>query len=254
MSDDEKIMDIVTTWEHQKIKAFKEKIHVEFKIYLRIRVYYKLIDKDLDSVSMFYLQISYEVLRGKIPLTEEEALYLASQSMAVDHGDFSEEKVRFLKINIERYIPSNMIELNPPQIWIDKILINYLKLRSYSKNQAKMTYVNFLKNKELFMTDQYTVQYSKLNTVGFEQVKGPKHQAVVAIKPLVLYICEKEHLKIEATYEFSKICKWSVTTDNILVLLTKDGITHLFESKDSKNIEYLLEAYVKLVSGKDLDV
>ncbi len=58
----------------------KEKnIEVSHKFYLRIRVYYKLLSDDIDSVNFFYMQNTYEIKRNRLPLEIKEIIKLVAR-------------------------------------------------------------------------------------------------------------------------------------------------------------------------------
>lgn len=86
----------------------------------------------------------------RYPLEENEILLLASTKMAVDYGDFSEEKTNFLKVNVGDYIPKEEVDKYDPKTWIDKIFIDYLKLKTYSKTKGKFMFVDFLRKNQEF--------------------------------------------------------------------------------------------------------
>ena len=87
---------------------------------------------------------------NRYPLEEKEILFLASTKMTVDYGDFSEEKTNFLKLNVGDYIPKDEVEKYDPKTWIDKIFMDYLKMKTYSKTKGKYIFVDFLRKNEEF--------------------------------------------------------------------------------------------------------
>jgi len=50
----EKLVDILANWELEKI--LQKKDIPDFKIYLRVRIYWDVDDKDIDNIVMFYTQ------------------------------------------------------------------------------------------------------------------------------------------------------------------------------------------------------
>ena len=85
----------------EKIKRENEGSQISFKVVLKIKYFFELDPKNNDDITLYYIQMVHDFLQGRFILEEEDVINLASCKMAVDHGDFSAEKVRFLKINIE---------------------------------------------------------------------------------------------------------------------------------------------------------
>ena len=79
-------MDLLSSWEVEKNLAKSDK--PEFKMYLRVRVYFQMKDNDLDTVTMYYTQMVYEVTNGRLPMKEIDIITLASLQLQVDYGDY----------------------------------------------------------------------------------------------------------------------------------------------------------------------
>lgn len=99
LSEESNMLDNLAGWEN--IKRENEALIISFKVVLKIKFFFELDSEDNDDVTLYYIQMVRDFLQGKYVLQEEDVINLASCKMAVDHGDFSAEKVRFLKINIE---------------------------------------------------------------------------------------------------------------------------------------------------------
>ena len=87
-----------------------------------------------------------------------------------------------------------------------------------------------------------------------EQVESPKEKVIMGIKPLVVIIAEEVSRKIKRCYEFKSIDRWGLSGDSIFVMITDDGIIHLFECEQSLSIDYLMRSYTNLAMGKSLGI
>lgn len=86
IENNERILDLLSSWEVEKNSSKGNK--PEFKMYLRVRVFFPLKENDLDTVTMYYTQMVYDVTNGRLPLKEADILTLASLQLQVDFGDY----------------------------------------------------------------------------------------------------------------------------------------------------------------------
>ena len=86
IENNERILDLLSSWEVDKNMCKTNK--PEFKMYLRVRVFFPMKDSDLDTVTMFYTQMVYDVTNGRTPLKEIDIITLASLQLQVDYGDY----------------------------------------------------------------------------------------------------------------------------------------------------------------------
>lgn len=190
LSDETKIMDVLINWERTR----KQYNQVDIKLYLRIRVFFKFNVYDYDTLEMLFRHFLFELLRGRLPVEETLALKLGALSLAVEHGDFSNEKARFLKVSVEKLIPKNLLKLNNPQVWIDKILMYYLKIKSYDSVYAKLAFLDFLKEHDLFFAEQFEALHS---VIGEGKNKKISEQNIFfVVKPKEILICQGDIRKI----------------------------------------------------------
>lgn len=242
VEDTVKIMDIFTSWELEiKVKV------CEMKLYIRQKVFFKFPCDDLDSIEMIYSHFVYEVLRGRLEFGEATVLKLAALSLTVDHGDFSKEKVRFLKINIQRYIPEQLLGVNAPQVWIDKVLMNYLKIKSYDKTDAKLAYLDLIKENKFFLAEQFSIEYSVVNLeMKGNQIQKKERPLLLTIKPdfLSFYHKNENHLECLMNYQLKQIKSWGINESCRILIETNDSVKHLVRSKRCLELEYLIKKYI----------
>lgn len=245
IEDKNKIMDVLAKWDNIRKLNLKSDFSFQAKIFLKIRVNFEYNDQNTkDEIVLLYVQSVYEFLNDKYFLNEKEILNLAAIKMAVDFGDFSEEKVRFLKMNIYDYIPFNKIENYPPQGWIDRILVNYLALKTYSKTQARQLFLNNLKKYEQFNAQLYFV---KLNISEGEIANiNKKIESSFSVYKILIWKSnqlliaseESNKIKIEETITYSLITGWGK--------LEKKGVYFIKENATRKVYNVICEKYKEL--------
>ena len=57
LDDNEKIVDIVALWDKDKSDYMKKNEIIEFKIFLKLQLFYNYLENDLDTVTMLYVQV-----------------------------------------------------------------------------------------------------------------------------------------------------------------------------------------------------
>lgn len=253
LSEEDNFLDYLASCE--KMKKEMENYQITFTIIFKIAYFFDTTFQSNDDITLFYIQMVHEYLQGKFLLTEENVIFLASCKMAIDHGDFSAEKVRFLKINIEDYIPNNFIEVHKPQTWIDRILINYLQMKTYSKVLSKKRFLEFLKKFKTFASHQYTVVYSLEKTgLGLKQGVLEKRIEVsvqqnrlIIIKSNEILICQGKSLlddAVSVSYDLIKNMHMKEDAENHLIIEEAEKKHHMVNSK-AKDIEKIVKFYLK---------
>ena len=107
--------------ERQKLELSKKNKKFDFKIFLKIRVFFKLLPNDIDTVSMYFSQHLKDFIDGRFPVSEIDAFALCALAMHAEFGPYDEVKDK--DYPFKKFIPEHMRERNAPQVWIDKIIL-----------------------------------------------------------------------------------------------------------------------------------
>ena len=86
IENNERILDLLSSWEVETNSCKTNKPN--FRMYLRVRVAYPMKDNDLDTVTMYYTQMVYDITNGRFVLKEIDIVTLASLQLQVDYGDY----------------------------------------------------------------------------------------------------------------------------------------------------------------------
>ncbi len=256
------IGDILSLWARETNFYNNENIEVQFKLYLKIHFFYPFNSEDIDSVSMHYMQTNFEVLSGKIPLTEGEIIELGGISLFINYpySDDEEELMIILKKEINNYIPINIFSLYSVEQWSKKLIRVYLNLEYKNKNEAKFGYLEFLKENIMFESYQFPCYFSsKYNneTSNSKNLINPEHiprRCIIAVKPKEVIITDFERNEI-LKIPFSIIASWGVNNELIVIVVRKnekDFSKYYFECTQNKLFRILMEAYSNILSGKSM--
>lgn len=162
LEDIDRVVDIIAVWEREQEDHTKIKMKIEFRIYVKIFIYYDYSDDDPDTVTLLYVQSNYDAIVGKLDLSIDESVDLASYQLYVNYLTDSEMAYKFLDRNLQEYIPKNIYAKIEPNEWIKRIYDKYNNHieRNIHKHNAKVEYLNILKEKPLFMAHQFNATVS----------------------------------------------------------------------------------------------
>lgn len=160
LDDNEIVADILTLWEMEQEENQKKKDTKEFRIYLKILLYYDYSETDIDSISMIYYQSVYEVINGKYTLTEKDIITLAALQLLVDHNTKFEDAYQSIQNNLSKFIPYNYVGTNNGLYWEQKVVELYSSFQSTTKTEGKLTYIDHLKTNSLWNTHLFDAKVS----------------------------------------------------------------------------------------------
>ena len=158
LEDSERVADVIALWDKEVDEYSKKKEPIDFKLYLKIFLHYPYPENDVDTVTAVYTQSVYDVLNGKYNLKEEDIITLAALLMLVEYGTDQDNAYQNLQRKLDKFVPINQINLNPAVFWIQKIMELYSGLKSSSKLEAKLTYMEHLKNFPVWEAHQFTAK------------------------------------------------------------------------------------------------
>jgi hypothetical protein len=150
----EKIVDIIAVWGREKEDHVSTQM--EFNIYLKLQLYYPFTEDDVDSITMIYVQTCYDVVSGKYNLATDTYIQLAALQLLINLEKKSHEEIyKLLDKSLEAYLPRNAIRMLTNREWIDKIMDTYSGLKISSKTEAKLTYIEQMKQNCLWEAHQF---------------------------------------------------------------------------------------------------
>jgi hypothetical protein len=159
LDDEEKIVDITAKWikEKQNLKLFSE--DVEFKIYFKINLYFDFPDNDKDNVNMLYVQTQFDVIVGKYNLNEFDVITLGALKYYIDNGEGKEDEVELI-INqkMNNFISYQFNKRNSHNYLSEKIKEKYSSFSFNNPNEAKLSFLDHLKQSPLWETHQFNVE------------------------------------------------------------------------------------------------
>ena len=118
-----------------------------FKFIIKIQIFFKLLENDLDTLEMIYAQNYLDFKNSVFPITESEIVLLTSYLLIIEFAN----KGGSLQIDLDKYIPIELFKKNSPQVWMDKIMSKFTKFSSqFSPQDAKFFFLDVLNKKDLY--------------------------------------------------------------------------------------------------------
>lgn len=242
------ILDRVNSLEKMKKKNLG--FNYKLKFFFRIRIFYKFEQQDLDSIEFLYSQSFSDVVQNRI-FTDQEVLFnLLGICMNIDYGPFDMDKSGKLTLNLERYVPAKCLLSLGAKLCFEKIMKAYSETNYASISSLKIRFLKVMKENDIFFVHHFEVMYSKIVVSDREGLKSKKNKTIVVIKPLIFEILEENKEKV--VYNFDRIFKWAIIDEMNFVVYTNDNEIHVFNGNKIKEIEFLINSYVKIairVSG-----
>jgi hypothetical protein len=158
IDDSEKICDVMSLWDKEIEESLKNKEQVEFKLYLKIFIHYNYTETDNDTITIVFTQSVYDVINGKYILKEQDIVTLAALQLLVNYSNNQDLAFQNLQKNLDKYVPFIHINLNPSVYWVEKIMDLFSKLKSSSKLESKLTYIEHLRTSPLWEAHQFSAK------------------------------------------------------------------------------------------------
>ena len=214
------------------------------KFFLRLRLFYKFTEQDLDTMDLLYSQYFSDLAAGTLLVKAEDLLEIMAIVMFGDFGLFDMEKSGKMTLNLERYVPPALLLEKGAKFWFEGLMKQYSFVDLKPGVPVKLRFLRKLQEKGLFFAHHFPGSYAQLKGDDGEQLKPKSQEAWVVIKPLVLQV-GVDNTGIN-TYEFDRILKWGRVDEKSLVIYTNDGLVHIVSSPFISEVEFLIKNYIRI--------
>ena len=261
LNESEKVCDILSVWQKETEEYQKKNITVTFKFYLKLLLYFVHNPEDVDSVTMEYVQVSYEATKGRYNLSEEQIIKLAAIQLFIEQTPKSEDEIRqHIRDEIKKYIPPEKFAINSESVWPEKIMNEFSSLNFSNKLEAKNKYIEVLQDNDLFQSCQFICTYDpKINNANnnSQHEANPNHiteDCIVAIKPKEIIILDANRNKIY-TIPITLLASWGVNAELFVIVEKKSDKEYsksYFYCNQTKLFKIVLDSYTNIITGKNM--
>jgi hypothetical protein len=160
LDDEEKVVNMKSMWEFDTERFNKNNIKVEFRVYLKMILYYGFTEEDVDSVTLSFYQAKYDIVNSKYNLTDDDISKLAAMQILATYGNMSHEDVRRrIEDDIGEFIPQSKLRKLEKAYWIKTIMEEYVAVdQVYTKLEARKSYLDYIKNNNFYEAHLFYVK------------------------------------------------------------------------------------------------
>lgn len=253
VDDYEKVCDILSYWEQDKIYAKKHNQTLELKLYLRKIIFTPFDENDGEMIAFLYYQNVFDVHSGKYYFEENEIIALASLQLLNACETNRDAAYQQLKNHLKDYIPIHKLNSKSNIQWIEAIMTFYSAISAYSNRKAKINYINELKQFAQYQTHLFTARFNVQKSVN--NTDNITEECFIGIKPngIVIFDSERNQLFF---YAYESIINWGVSRDQLILSISTldNDIKRLsFTTLQTTIIQAIIEIYCHLIALTPLD-
>ncbi|GMI04418.1 hypothetical protein TrVE_jg7467 [Triparma verrucosa] len=260
LEPEERLLDLVSYWqrlavEERKGKGKGAKIQ-EFQFVFKVRLFFDVSDSDHAGIEMMYLQASTDVVDARYPCTEQDSLTLAALQVQEKYGDhpgpgkeFTDlegvdsktGKPKLMNFLAHKYFADGE---DRNQELIQQILKLYAKLSGYSTQEARLSYLDYVKSWKIYGSAYFFAEPQN-SSLRFPSA------IVLAINSKGILIVDPDTKEFLAEYTFKDVVTWGHSSNSFVVvtggMMRQTKI--YFKTDQGKEINSIVKSYVERVMG-----
>ena len=160
IDEEDKVVDMMAMWEHDKLKFSEKKINAEFKLYLKLLIHYGSTETDIDTITLNFYQALYDVIQGKYSLIDDDLFKLGAIQIIAIYAILSHEVAKEkIETEINTFVPYNKLIKLPESYWVKGIMEEYTKLQKIdTKFDARMIYLDHVSKNNFYESHLFWVK------------------------------------------------------------------------------------------------
>jgi len=160
LEEEEKVVDMLAMWEYDLERFGKARAKAEFKIYLKILLYYGFTETDTDQVTLNFYQGLYDIIQGKFNLTDDDVGKLAALQLIAVFGYLSHEQAKDkLEKELGSFVPVGKINKNQEHFWVKAVMDEYTKIDYVdTKLDARKIYLDHIRRYNFYEAHLFWVK------------------------------------------------------------------------------------------------
>lgn len=160
LEEEEQVVNMKAMWDYDTERFEKNKTKVDFKVYLKLILYYGFTEEDIDTVTLSFYQAKYDIIQSKFNLSDDDISKLAAMQIVATYGNIPHEQVRQkLEDEIAEFVPLSKLKKLDKTHWQKTIMEEYVAVdQVYTKIEARKSYLDFIKNNQLYEAHLFYVK------------------------------------------------------------------------------------------------
>ena len=166
LEEEEKIVNMKAMWDFDTERFNKNKtksdFQVDFKVYLKMILYYGFTEEDVDSVTLKFYQAKYDIIQSKFSLSDDDISKLAAMQIVATFGNIPYEQVRQkLEDEIGEFVPQSKLRKVDKAQWNKTIMEEYMGVNElFTKMEARKSYLDYIKGNQFYESHLFYVKVS----------------------------------------------------------------------------------------------
>lgn len=250
LEEHEKVVDVLCLWAKDLDEALKTRESMEFRVYLRMMLFYE--SQDQDTANFLYHQNAYDFIHNKFDFGPDKAVPFSAFKLFIGFPDNEDEAYKALESGLEDFVPSLVATAMDKEEWIQRLMEIYFEIKSGSVEESKRLFVEKLAGSPFYQGNQFQLKFSSKNQQADSEDFPDEVLAVFRPRELAFYSLDKEPLK---SFKYNTIANWGISATFFVIVVPKRNDVPLklyFESKQTKVIQHILESYANILAGKNL--
>jgi hypothetical protein len=242
---DEKPVELMKSWEAESKTKPKEQPEPQFLF--KKKIFLKEDDKELADLvarNLVYIQGLRNVNDGTYPCTVEEAIRLGSLQVQAVYGDHNpaSHQIGFLTQNLKNFVPQPLWGNKKPGEWEAAILKEHPRHKGRSIDDAKLDYINLIK------------EWPFYGTTFFPPVKSPNNKnlpskVVLGVNYDGIRLYKTKNRELISEHPFTEICSWASSSSTFAFEFGNHEAStkYSFETKQGAVIAATIQTYIDLL-------
>merc|ERR1712167_381526 len=109
------------------------------------------------AIALMHIQAVHDVVDSRYPCSEQDNITLAALQIQTELGDISEVNRAALKTHLDKYLPGKYLKRGRNKELTERIETVYEKIKGYTSQEAKLSYLDLVKSWEIYGAAYYFV-------------------------------------------------------------------------------------------------
>jgi len=242
LDGDEKPIELMKAWD-----AEKKKEDEECRFIFKKKIFLKDDEKELeDPVARDYVykQALANIINSDYPVNVEDCLRLAGLQMQVVYGDHnsSTHVPGFLSANLKKFVPVNLFGSKKSSEWESIILKEHQNHRGKKQEEAKLEYINLVKQNPYYGTTFYPPCKSAGN-------KSIPSKVIIGVNYEGIRLFKVKNKELVSEHLFTEICSWASSSGTFAFEFgnQNESQKYTFETKQGAIIAATIQTYIDIL-------
>uniref|UniRef100_A0A7R9UDD6 FERM domain-containing protein n=1 Tax=Pinguiococcus pyrenoidosus TaxID=172671 RepID=A0A7R9UDD6_9STRA len=249
LEPEERILDLVAYWTRletdERTRKGKMANIEEFRFVYKVRLFLDVPDDDVAGVHLMYIQATHDVVDARYPCTDNDSITLAALQVQEEHGDYPGPLgPNPLTGKVSKYIAKKYLEEKGEDVLEDSITKLYQKLTGYSKREARLSYLDYVKAWKIYGSAYFFAEPQSNREFPSAVVLAINSKGILVVDPDT-----KDYL---AEYTYNNVVTWGHSQNSFVVVtgnITR-RVKVYFRTEQGKEMNSIVRAYVEKLMAR----